>query len=202
INVVLWTLGHTWWKHQIRMSVEQRHVITRWKYAFSEFTRRNIGKLSEAPGSQRFSGPVPGTVYALLALGYDLFCLQAKNALPEFLIEKLRSNLDFQGARYEVAVAAIMARAGFEITYLDDKAVQQKHCEFIAQHKATGINIGVEAKSRVRPGVLNTKGEFNYTEDWRGIWQLVRAARKQKPPGLPFFIFVDVNLPPSPDIPR
>lgn len=201
INVVLWTFGQKWWKHQIRMPVEQRHVVTRWKYAFSEFTRRNIEKLSETSDAQRFSGDAPGTVYALLALGYDLFCLQAKDALPEFLIEKLRSNQDFQGARYEIMVAAIMARAGFEITYLDDKAVQQKHCEFIARHKTTGIDIGVEAKSRVRPGVLNTKGEFNYTEDWRGIWQLVRTARKQKPLGLPFLIFVDVNLPPSPEVP-
>ena len=201
IYVVLWTLGEQWWKHQIRMPVEERHVVTRWRYNFSEFTKKNVGKPTDTSSSERFTGDTSGTIHALLALGYDLFCLQTKNALPEFLIKKLRSNQDFQGARYEVTVAAIMTRAGFEITYLDDKGIQQKHCEFIAKHKETGIEIGVEAKSRVRPGVLNTKGEFDYHEDWKGVGQLVRKARKQKPPALPFFIFVDVNLPPSPNDP-
>jgi hypothetical protein len=94
-----------------------------------------------------------------------------------------------------------MMRAGFDIEYLDEKASNDKHCEFIATHRRTGIKVGVEAKSRKRPGVLNEPGVFDYEEDWRGIQQLIRKAKKQRPVGLPFFIFVDVNLPPSPHVP-
>lgn len=93
-----------------------------------------------------------------------------------------------------------MARAGFEIEFLDDKNVKEKHCEFIATHKASGFNLGVEAKSRIRPGVLLERGEFAYDEDIKGLVNLLRKASKQTVDELPLLIFLDVNLPPTPEV--
>ena len=94
-----------------------------------------------------------------------------------------------------------MLRAGFQIDYLDEVSAASKHCEFIATHSAAGAKVGVEAKSRVRPGVLNQPGEFDYRADFRGIQGLFRTATKQRPNGMPFVIFIDVNLPSSPGVP-
>jgi hypothetical protein len=203
INIVKWTFGQDWWRHQIAMRADQRHAVVRWNYDFAALTR----DLDRAQKSERDGvGPLyavqqSGPVASLLQLGYDLLCLQAKDRLPTHTVQKLRRHADFQGARYEIAAAAIMARAGFSIEFLDDGAVHERHCEFIATHSRTGVTIAVEAKSRVRAGILNAPGDFEYSEDWRGIQNLVRKAKKQRPDGLPFLIFVDVNLPPTPGIP-
>ena len=67
---------------------------------------------------------------------------------------------------------------------------------------ADGINrrdryqIGVEAKSRVRD-LHEAPGEHSYENDYKGIYNLVRKAKKQAPDGVPFVIFIDVNLPPA-----
>ncbi len=148
-----------------------------------------------------YSMPQTGSIAALMQFGYDLLCLQQKDKLPSALVERLRNHATFQGARYEVAAAAVMMRAGFDIELLDDGAAAAKHCEFIATQRSTGIQIGIEAKSRVRHGVLNTPGVFEYSGDWRGLENLVRKAKKQRPQGIPFFIFVDVNLPLTPQVP-
>jgi hypothetical protein len=60
-------------------------------------------------------------------------------------VQRLRSYEAFQGARYEIAVAATFVRCGFDIEWVEEKA--KKHCEFNATHKGTGENIAVETKS-------------------------------------------------------
>lgn len=202
INVVLWTMSEDWWKHQIALAEAERHVVVRWKYAFEEYKRASMANADREQVGDIivYSSEPTGPVASLLQLGYDLYCLQARNKLPEFFIERMRRRKDFQGARYEVAASAVMMRAGFDVEYLDEGEINERHCEFIATHRGTGVRVGVEAKSRIRPGVLNTPGEFEYEEDFRGIQNLIRKAKKQRPEGLPFFIFVDVNLPPTPTV--
>ena len=113
----------------------------------------------------------------------------------------MRNRNEFQGARYEIATAAIIARAGFGIKFLDDTLKKERHCEFIATHKYTGIEIGVEAKSRHRKGVIHQEGEFNYNARMKGdVNKIYNKARTQKPENLPYAIFIDVNLPPTPNI--
>lgn len=140
-----------------------------------------------------------GLTWSILQLGYDLYCLQAKNALPSFVVERLRERRSFQGARYEIAAAAVMQRAGFDVRFLDSANQAQKHCEFMATCRLTGVQAGVEAKSRVRPGVLNAPGDRQDAtgDDICGFANLVRKAKRQAPEGVPFFIFLDVNVPPS-----
>jgi len=199
-NVVLWTLGQEWWKHQSKLPEARMHVVVRWKYSLARLTQQRPNKVLVEDNREVFAVDAPRPIWALIMLGYDLFCLQAKNALPSFLVDRLTRNRDFQAARYEVAVAAVMTRAGFETRFLDEGAKKEKHCEFIARHRESGIEMGVEAKSRVRSGVLHEPGDFSYSQDWEGVFNLIRKAKKQKPPGLPFILFVDLNLPPSPRI--
>jgi len=200
LNVIKWTLGRDWWKHQVAMQPDQRHVVVKWNCDYAEFNRRTMTEENRVDATT-FRAEAPGPVWALGSLGYDLYCLQAKNALPDHLVKKLRNHQDFQAARYEVAVAAIMTRAGFEPTFLDIESQSKKHCEFIARDRYSGAEVGVEAKSRRRPGVLHEKGEFSYKDDWKGVSNLIRKAKKQKPAGMPFLIFVDVNMPLTPEKP-
>jgi hypothetical protein len=117
--------------------------------------------------------------------------------LPAFLIDRLRKRETFQGARYEIAAAAIMARAGFMIEFLDHNEKVKKHCEFIGTHRVSGIRVAVEAKSRVRSGSVHAAGEFKHKDDYKGLEKLLNKARKQKPPNIPFIVFLDVNFPPT-----
>ena len=58
----------------------------------------------------------------------------------------------------------------------------------------------MEAKSRHRRGVLHQVGEFTYDPAVQGEFRgLFNKACQQKSPDLPFFIFLDVNLPASPE---
>lgn len=199
-NVVIWTLGEEWFKHQIGMGAGRRHQVVDWRYAFHDLKKHGIDDEHKVDGRQVWSSTGSGPIWALITLGYDLFCLQQKSALPDFLVAKLRKHRKFQSARYEVTVAAMMARAGFEIGYLDEKVRSEKHCEFIARSPELGVEVGVEAKSKVRPGVLHEKGPRRDDPNWRGVIDLIRTAKMQKPAGLPFLMFVDLNLPPSPGV--
>ena len=198
-NVVKWTLGEEWWKHQVAMAPDQRHAVVRWASDYGKLTRHHweAATPEQTETGPVYSAPKSGPAWALLQLGYDLLCLQQTNRLPEQTVAKLTNHGRFQGARFEIAVAAVMMRAGFDIEFLDDVTEKGKHCEFFATRRGSDLKIGVEAKSRVRPGALNEPGTFGYTEDWRGLQELVRRAKKQRPAGRPFFIFLDVNLPTS-----
>ena len=173
VELTKWTFGKTWWSHQLGAKVGSEHVVLRWTKAFA--VGRDLA-VSDSDEPERVVTTASGPMVALLALGYDFYCLQSRNKLPEFLVSRLRDGKQFQSARYEVAVAAIMARAAFEIEFLDDKNVEEKHCEFIATHKGSGFEFGVEAKSRVRPGVLLERGTFAHDEDVKGLVRLLRKA--------------------------
>jgi SEC-C motif len=200
VGVAMRTLGERWWHHQKGTAASSRHVVMVWWDAFGQATRRSPIQTVPTDHGDRFRATASGPAIALLSMGYDLFCLQAKNRLPDSLIERLRRNRDFQSVRYEIAVAATMVRAGFEIEFLDDAASERRHCEFIATCTLTGIRFAVEAKSRVRAGVLHQRGEFAYDGDSQGLLKLLRDARGQTVEELPLIIFVDVNMPPTPEV--
>ncbi|UKS27289.1 SEC-C domain-containing protein [Paenibacillus sp. HWE-109] len=190
------TYGKEFHENQVSIPSDKRHVTFKWWEAYCEWGFKNINNIVEIENGKVYYGTSTGEIQSLLQHAYDLFCLQIVNRLPEFFISKLRDVHEFQGVKYEVAVAAIMARAGFEIEFLDDNYKSEVHCEFIATHKESGQKIGVEAKSKRRKGVLHEEGEFNADADNRGnIQHLFRKARTQKPKDIPFLIFIDMNLP-------
>ena len=199
-NLVDWTLGQTWWKHQQALPLADRHAVRTWQAALAETTRRPPTHSSRTEHGEQFATIPSGPAYALIALGYDLYCLAGCDRLPDFIVDRLRRNKDFQSARYEVAVAAMMTRADFDVRFLDDVEHEQSHCEFVATCRRTGERFGVEAKSRVRSGVLHQRGEFEYDGDVRGLVSLLRKASGQGVEGLPLVIFIDVNMPPMPTV--
>ena len=191
IVLLVTTLGQDWVNSQKALPLEKRHVILNWVENFKALSLNSPLRLNE--GVYAASGPMN----AALFLAFDLYLLQLVNKLPDSLVERLRDPLSFQGARYEAAIASIFARAGFQVEWFDNKGPNQsKHCEFIAAHKDTGTLIHVEAKSRVRRGVLHEPGTFNEQTDVKGdVRGLYQSALTQAPPDKPFLIFIDANLP-------
>jgi hypothetical protein len=200
-NIVNWTLGERWWRQQRALPPSERHAILRWQVAFAEVTRRPPSAALQTEHGTQFSATPSGPAYALVSLGYDLYCLEGAGRLPEFLVDRLRRNKSFQSARHEVAVAASLVRADFDVRFLDDVEHEKSHCELIAVCRRTGLRFGVEAKSRVRRGVLHERGEFSCDGDTRGFAKLLKDACRQAPVDLPLLIFLDVNLPPTPALP-
>lgn len=134
INVLKWTVGKKWYEEQVQMAPEERHVIVKWCYAFGKLTQ-TLTPPDHKPG-QVFFAPLTGDVKELLVLADDVYRLQLVRKLPRKLLQRLGSYEAFQGARYEIAVAATFVRCGFEIEWIEEKA--KKHCEFNAKHKGTG----------------------------------------------------------------
>lgn len=191
------TLGQKWHDDQMQLDAKDRHAVVRWVYAWHE-----LAKLHEPPDHKpgEVWGAAPtGEAQELIALADDVYRLQLIRRLPHKLLNRLRSRDGFQGARYEIAVAASFVRSGFEIEWLDDSV--KKHCEFIATHKATKEKIAIETKSRHRAGVLHQSGQVTdplvFTAD---IERLYVDALSHNPGNMPFGVFIDVNLPHRPGL--
>jgi hypothetical protein len=192
VGLMKGTLTKEWMEAQEALPQPQQHVVVRWLDEIARFKRLPDNPLHL--GKNMYVAT--GVVNAALSLAYDLYFLQLVNKLPTSLVDRLRDRVQFQGARYEVAIAASFVRAGFEIELLDEIVKKEKHCEFIAKHKHTHTEAYVEAKSRVRPGVLNEAGTFDEAATVKaGVRQLYQSALSQAPQDKVFLIFIDVNLP-------
>ena len=189
------TLEQEWFEEQLRLPLKKQNAIVKWRTATVELLRRPGNADDGVSTGHTLTGPAK----AYQCLGYDLYWLRLVDRLPESLIKRLKDFREFQGARYEVLVAAVFARAGFEIEWIEDTVVG-KHPEFIATHKRTGKKVGVEAKSRQRPGAMNYIGTVRRETHLKGdVFELYNKAVKQAPCGdLPFIIFIDPNVPDSP----
>jgi hypothetical protein len=195
-GLVVKTLTREWFEQQLLLPVKNQNVIVRWRAAMLELLRRPGDANDDISTGHTLTGPTK----AYLCFGYDLYWLQLVHRLPEALIDKLRDFHQFQGARYEILVAAVFTRAGFEIEWIDDTKASDKHPEFIATHKRTGKKVGVEAKSRRRPGPMNFPGTVTPETHRKGdVFGLYDKAIQQAPKGeIPFLIFIDPNVPDSP----
>jgi hypothetical protein len=188
------TFGEDWYKQQVAKPEDERHIVERWLRAFREESQRNR-PADHKPG-QVYAGPATGATTELIALAHDLYMLQKVNRLPDRLVDRLRNYNEFQGARYEVAIAAAFVKCGFEIEWLEGRA--GRHPEFIARNGRTRDEVAVETKSRRRPGVLHHRGVLPPEEELRAdVDRLYREALRQDLGDRPFAIFLDVNLPPS-----
>lgn len=168
---------------------EDPHTLIKW---FRE-TQKTISSNPTEQGTVR-GVKLSGNMRALLALAYDFYTLQHCGApvLPK-LLNRLRNEQQFQGARYEIAVAGLVCRSGFEIEWVND---EDKHGEFIGTHKVTGDKAVFEAKSHHREGVLGKNGEFDAENAKTKIMDHVREAIEQtENTDLPLVIFDDLNLP-------
>jgi hypothetical protein len=195
--LVVGTLGREWFEDQLKLPIKNQSAIVKWRAAMIELLRRPGDANDEVSTGHTLTGPAK----AYQCFGYDLYWLQLFHKLPDSVIERLKDFRAFQGARYEVLIAAIFARSGFEIEWIDDNKAPGKHPEFIATHKLTGKKVGVETKSRQRSGALNFIGTFSRETHLKGdVFGLYDKAIQQAPDGdMPFLIFIDPNVPDWPE---
>lgn len=195
--LVVGTLGKEWFEQQLLLPLKNQSAIVKWRTAMLELLRRPPDADDGVSTGHTLTGPAK----AYQCFAYDLYWLQLFHRLPETLIARLKDFRAFQGARYEVLVAAVFARAGFDIEWIDDDAAPKKHPEFIATHRRTRKEVGVETKSRQRPGAMNYIGTFSRETHLKGdVFDLYDKAVQQAPEGeLPFLIFIDANVPDSPE---
>jgi hypothetical protein len=191
--------GQQWYEQQLGLPEENRHFVMRCFDEWARFTQQHANPDKRTAHGMYAVAPNGWTQY-LLALAWDVATLIHTTLLPEKLMSRLRSRDQFQGARYEVAIAAMFARLDCEIVFLDEdeKLGQEKRVEFVATHRPTSDKIAVEAKSRHRTGVLNRGGEPEIDmlqKDARAVRQLFNRALKKAPESTPFMIFIDINAP-------
>ena len=194
--LVVDTLGREWFEEQRRLPDKNQNAIVKWRTAMVELLRRPADTNDGVSTGHTITGPTK----AYQCFGYDLYWLQLAHKLPDSLIERLKDFRAFQGARYELLIAAIFARTGFELEWIVDDKASGKHPEFIATHKISGKKVGVETKSRQRPGAMNYIGTVSLETHLKGdVFDLYDKAIQQAPDGnLPFLIFIDANVPDSP----
>jgi len=202
IQILKKTLGYDWLRAQSQLATDERHFISICLEKLGEWIERNE-KTAERVKKGVWGAKPDGYSKSLLLLAFDVCSLIHKQVLPPSLLERLKSRDHYQGARYEIAIAAVFARLDCDIQFTDEKS-RSKHCEFIATHRATGASLAVEAKSKHRPGVLHQIGFLSPVEKLlsaRMIRRLFNDALEQNPKNVPFVTFIDVNSPITPNIP-
>lgn len=137
-------LGREWGGSELDKPFNEQHPIFVWFRTLNE-QQRLMGR---APG-QNLDIPLTGAVVAYLQLAYDLYSLGHNAELQTKLIKRLHHKDQFIGARYEVQVAAMLARAGFTLEFEDEDDRKSRHCEFTATHSVSGKKFSVEAKKSV-----------------------------------------------------
>lgn len=185
-------LGSDWGNAEIAKPFEERHEIMRWYDLMCRFQQE------QDKGPDGLYGMIPnGAMRAYLLLAYDLYTLRHHGALQGSILRRLKHPDQFQGARHELFATATCIRAGYDIEFEDDTDSSRKHTEFIAAHRTTTQEIAVEAKSRHRSGILGRRGP-RLADVQARIDRLLRDALG-KPVSHPYVIFIDVNLPPTPE---
>ena len=109
VHQVKWTLGKEWHDEQIKRPPDQRHQILKWFDAMHELLMRSGSDSGNREGVR--SARASGDAWALLTLAYDIFHLLHRGDLPGGLVDRLRKEDQFQGARYEVAWAQSSTKA-------------------------------------------------------------------------------------------
>jgi len=202
IQILKETIGLDWFHKQAKLPIGERHFISICLEKLGEWIARNQKTARRIKGEVWGAKP-DGYSKSLLSLAFDVCSLIHKQVLPARLLDRLKSRDQYQGARYEIAIAAIFARLNCDIKFADENS-KSKHCEFIATHRPTGVSLAVEAKSKHRSGVLHQLGFLAPIEKLlsaRSIRRLLNDALEQNPKDVPFVIFIDVNSPITPDIP-
>jgi hypothetical protein len=197
INLLLWVLGKKWFDAEMSKPLEERHVILQWRHERNELLRAQQ-KPGDDPNNPVAIRPT-GNVKTLQVLADDVYQLEHALKTPRGTVDRLRDSRQFQGARYEIAVASIFARCNFVVSFIDDPT--KRTPEFVAEKGEEYI--AVEAKSRHRAGVLHHPGrlEHDAAPAPANIKHHYEEALQQNPGDIPFMVFIDVNLPLTPDIP-
>lgn len=177
------SFGNFWLEDELKKDYMEMHEIAKW------YTK-GVSNL-EANDSNRW-GRSNGRALSILHLAYDLFILESVNQLPDFIIDRLRNNQNFNGARYELFVFATLIRAGFTLEYSDERSGENGRVpECLAVHTETNQKVYIEAKTR---NVKNVLGSTQGKSKKLRIYDKLIDAMQKNVDG-PYIIFVDVNHP-------
>lgn len=181
-------LGKEWAESELRKPRDQQLPLARLWNAFSNELRRSI-----RDGRGKIHSVNEGAIAQWIQLAYDCYLLQHHSALQAEVLRRLKLPDLYQSARYELAVASLIVRAGFDkIAYQDSTRSGEKVPEFIATRTKAGEVISVEAKCRYR---ATSERQKTPNEEIRaGITRLLHKAL-QKSIHEPFVVFIDLNLP-------
>lgn len=168
-------LGPEWGNAELAKNPQDRHPILNWYQKLCAHQRTYITQPGKVGTAQ-----MTGADAAYMHLAYDLYALDHNVKLQSKLVARLRNYDNFEGARYEVFVAAMLIRAGFQIEFENEDDRSTSHCEFTATFAKTGRKFSVEAKhragGRLRMGHLLTSA-------------LAKHAAH------PRIVFIDINVP-------
>lgn len=202
INILKAELGQDWLSAQSSLPREERHFIALCLEKLGEWIIKN--QMTANRVNENVWGAKPdGYSKTLLLLAFDVCSLIHTQKLPKSLLDRLKMKEHYQGARYEIAIAAIFARLDCDIQFTDEKS-KIKRCEFIATHRETKASLAVEVKSKKRKGVLHEIGLLPVLETLlsaRVIRRMFTDALQQNPKDTPFATFIDVNCPLTPNTP-
>lgn len=196
-------LGDDWLQAELKKPEEEMHFVAKCCKKFDEFNAIARRNPAIRVGENLWKTNADGWSLSLLSLAFDIASLAHSAPVRsgqteglKKLINRLKDKDAYQGARYEITVAAIFARMGFTLEYYDDQKTGYKHGEFIATHPVSGLRLVVEAKSRHRTGVLHQSGLADEEKHLKGdVRPLLNKAIAKETDGLPLLIFIDVNSP-------
>lgn len=182
--------GKEWGDAELAKPEAQRHQVVQWR---SQAMRFMNAQAPQADG--RFAAIPNGSLAAYMAFAYDLYTVAHNGRLDDVLLQRLKNQDQFQGARHELFAEATCFRAGYDIEREDERDRTRRHAEFSAKHRLTGQMISVEAKSKHRPGVLGRAGKQPAPEKLSlRFGGFLNDAIGKHPPH-PLVIFIDTNLP-------
>jgi hypothetical protein len=182
-------LDPVWGNAQLAKPFADRHPVMQWYDTYGRCQQATI----KTPGGMA-QAIVTGIVACYLGLAYNLYLLAHNVELQKRLIDRLKVPDQFQGAYYELIVANLLIRAGFELELEDEADGTSRHCEFSARSRRTGKKYWVEAKMRSVVGQFGktpTDGTTSTNPLGRLIPQLNDAL--QKPAADDRLIFIDLN---------
>ncbi len=187
--------GGTWGNEEIAKPFAERHPIMQWYDAYCRHQQATIKTPGEVTNAN-----VTGVVACYLGLAYSLYLLDHNVEIQERLLHRLKDRANFQGAFYELFVANILIRAGFQLTLEDEDDSASKHCEFAAVSRRTGKKYWVEAKMRSVAGVLG-KTQRDGGSDRKPLGRLIPHLNDAlaKPAADERLIFIDLNAEPQID---
>lgn len=199
IFILYQTLGEQFRDEQKALPEDKQHFIYRCAVKYDEWRAKNVKDKNIV--KEGWAALPDGWTRALISLAFDVCSLVHTEHLPNDLLNRLRNRDQYQGARYEIAIAGMFSRLGYKITFLDELGTKTTHPEFIAEDRKSGEKIAVEVKSKQRQGILHTQGKTKPEELlWGDIQRLYRHALTQNPGNIPFIIFIDINAPQTPGI--
>ena len=187
-------LGREWFQGEAAKGPDARHPILGWHERLM-----GLSKAQPAAEGEVKQVLMTGAVGAYLTLANDLYTLEhnADQAhtpgIQDRLLHRLKHPDQFVGARYEIRVAAMFLRAGFNLTWEDETDRSKTHGEFTATYPKTGKSFWVECKMR------NQSPEAKSQSGFGKFVGLVSDALRKKTEA-ERLVFVDINTPAKPRV--